>query len=401
MPVDNYRVKAKGGFMGVTIRQKQKGKGKPWWIFVSHLGKRTSRQIGDKKAAETVASKLRAKLQLGDFSIFEEQKPDPTFGEYAKSWIEITVPATCKESTLSDYNDILDNHILPVFKNELVTEIKRKKIKDFLLEKINKGYANSTVTHMKNVISGVLNDAVDDEVIDANPVYRIKYTNNKEDKSKDVNPLTAKELDHLLKTAQKHYADNYVLFLLLSRTGLRIGEALALEWGDINYKNRYIEVKRSIVRGRISSPKNGKQRRVDMSLQLTEALKERMDGIKLRLVVPDEEKPNLVFPNTQGGYIDKNNWRRRVFKKALEKAKSRKVRIHDLRHTYATLRIAKGDNIADVSNQLGHHSVKLTLDVYHHWMPGDKKSEVDALDNLHSDAPHTHPTIKKGLAVNS
>jgi integrase len=58
------------------------------------------------------------------------------------------------------------------------------------------------------------------------------------------------------------------------------------------------------------------------------------------------------------------------------------------------LRISKGDNIADVSKQLGHHSVKLTMDVYYHWIPGKKKSEVDALDNLtptHPNAPHLRP----------
>ena len=71
-----------------------------------------------------------------------------------------------------------------------------------------------------------------------------------------------------------------------------------------------------------------------------------------------------------------------MFKKALEKAELNTIRIHDLRHTYSTLRINKGDNIADVSNQLGHHNVKLTLDVYHHWIPRDKKAEVDALDDL-------------------
>jgi integrase len=65
-----------------------------------------------------------------------------------------------------------------------------------------------------------------------------------------------------------------------------------------------------------------------------------------------------------------------------------------VRHTYATLRISKGDNIADVSKQLGHHSVKLTLDTYYHWIPGKKKSEVDELDDptfLHPSAPYTHP----------
>jgi integrase len=54
-----------------------------------------------------------------------------------------------------------------------------------------------------------------------------------------------------------------------------------------------------------------------------------------------------------------------VFNKAVEKAEIRQIRIHDLRHTYATLRITKGDNIADVSKQLGHHSVKFTLDEYY------------------------------------
>ncbi|MFH1102782.1 MAG: hypothetical protein V1714_03310, partial [Pseudomonadota bacterium] len=59
-------------------------------------------------------------------------------------------------------------------------------------------------------------------------------------------------------------------------------------------------------------------------------------------------------------------------------------------------------NVGDVSNQLGHHSVKLTLDTYYHWMPGKKKSEVDELDSLHPDAPSLHPepvTNKKGVSL--
>lgn len=81
-------------------------------MFIAHKEKRTSRQIGDKGAAETVASNIRAKLQLGEFG-FDEQKPVPTFKEYADSWITITVPATCKDSTLSDHKAILRFHVLP------------------------------------------------------------------------------------------------------------------------------------------------------------------------------------------------------------------------------------------------------------------------------------------------
>ena len=164
-----------------------------------------------------------------------------------------------------------------------------------------------------------------------------------------------------------------------------------------------IEVKRSIVRGRISTPKSGKSRKVDISVQLKAALRDHMRRFSIGLA--EEEKQPWVFPNTEGNPIDKNNWRHRVFNKAFEKAEIRRRRIHDLRHTYATLRISKGDNIGDVSNQLGHHSVKLTLDIYYHWIPGKKKAEVDALDDptlTNPSAPHLHPETvenKKGLTV--
>jgi len=378
--------------MGVKVRQKVQGKGQQWWVFISHNKKRKSRKVGDKKAAETVASEIRAKLQLGEFG-FEDPKPIPTFKECADSWIKTTVPATCKESTVRDYNDILRIHALPVFGDLNLVDITRGKVKDFLLDKVNHGYAKSTVSHMKDVVSGVLNKALDDEIIPANPVVRLGKFIKRKDTKADINPLEGHELKHLLDSAKEHFQEHYTLFLLLARTGMRIGEALALEWDDINFIERFIDVKRATVRGKISTPKSGKSRRVDMSPQLTEALRNHMKGFTLGLA-NDSDDPKYVFINGNGQPVDKDNWRRRIFNKALEKAELRKIRIHDLRHTYSTLRISKGDNIADVSNQLGHHSVKLTMDVYYHWIPGKKKSEVDELDDptlLHPSAPHTHP----------
>jgi len=71
-------------------------------VLIVHNGKRTSRKAGDKAAAEAVASKIRAKLQRGEFN-FEEEKPTPTIKELADSWINITGPATCKESTVENH----------------------------------------------------------------------------------------------------------------------------------------------------------------------------------------------------------------------------------------------------------------------------------------------------------
>ncbi|MGQ9688912.1 MAG: hypothetical protein ACUVXF_09030 [Desulfobaccales bacterium] len=68
--------------MGVTVRQKVKGKGKPWWVFIAHNGKRKSIKVGDKAAAESLASKIREKLKAGDLGITLPRKV-PTFGDYA------------------------------------------------------------------------------------------------------------------------------------------------------------------------------------------------------------------------------------------------------------------------------------------------------------------------------
>ena len=83
--------------MGVVVRQKIKGRGQPWWVFVAHQGKRTSKRVDDKKAADEVASTIRAKLRLGEFS-FGEEKPVKTFKEYADSWIKVDMSLQLTEA---------------------------------------------------------------------------------------------------------------------------------------------------------------------------------------------------------------------------------------------------------------------------------------------------------------
>ena len=209
-----------------------------------------------------------------------------------------------------------------------------------------------------------------------------RKVNNGEEGEGDPDPLSRKELKRLLDTVKVYYPKHYPLFLFLARTGCRIGEALGLKWGDIDFNGRFIKLSRSYSRGRLSTLKSKRERRVDMSKQLAATLQAHRVKCKAKgLALGLSAEPEHVFTDTIGGPIDANNWRRRVFDKALEKAKLRKIRIHDIRHSYATIRIAKGDNIADVSHQLGHHSVKFTIDFYYHWMPGKKKGEVDALDD--------------------
>ena len=149
-----------------------------------------------------------------------------------------------------------------------------------------------------------------------------------------------------------------------------------------DFNRNFIEVRRNCVRGTITTPKSGRTRRVDMTPQLAKTLKVYLTGRKKEALKKGwGEPPEWLFYNSDGCMIDVANLRKRIFYKCLEKAGIKRIRIHDLRSTYATLRIQAGHNIADVSKQLGHHSIKVTVDTYYRWMPGTNSEEVNELDS--------------------
>ena len=377
--------------MGVKVREKPKNSG-VWWIFINHNGRRKAKKIGNKRAAVEVAKKIEAKLTLGELGFIQKKvESQPLFREFAEYWKSYTLPATCKLSTQVDYKSILDNHIMKVFGKIPVVDITRKSIRTFLIEKGQTGYAPSTVSHMKSCLAGVLEIAVDDEIIKHNPAHRIgKYQNNSNrlDEVKDeIQFLTKAELSKLMSVFREHFPAHYPMALLLVRTGMRIGEAVALKWEDVDFDQRLITVRRTLSRGQLGTPKNGKKRDVDMSLKLTGVLKELHHKKKLEALKNGSGKIiEWINPNANGNFLDINNWRKRVFYAALKKAKLPQVRVHGMRHTYASLLIQAGESLAYVRDQLGHYSIKVIVDTYGHLVPGGNKDAVDRLDDLDSPA---------------
>jgi integrase len=142
------------------------------------------------------------------------------------------------------------------------------------------------------------------------------------------------------------------------------------------------------VAGRTTTPKNGKTRRVDMSAQLT-------DTLKALAIARKEETlrqawgavPAWVFCNAEGRPVDGDNLRHRVFYKVLAQAGLRRIRFHDLRHTFASLLIQNGESLAYVKDQLGHSSIQVTVDTYGHLIPGANRAAVDRLDDATSCNP--------------
>jgi integrase len=329
-----------------------------------------------------VRKKIEARLTLGDVGLLDDVAKPPTFSEYAETWINITIPATCKHATESDYRTILNKHVLPVFADTPVPDITRFEVKKFLAEKSRAGLAPSTVGHMKSAIAGVLSLAVDDNVLQGNPAHRLGKVIRPKQVHEEIDPLTRDELGLLLSVCKEHFPAHYPMALTLARTGIRLGEVITLQWGDIDFHGRFINVRRNLSRGKIQTPKNGKSRKIDMSQQLTATLKELRHARKLEAIKKGwGGVPEFVFVNESGYLLDKNNWRKRVFYRVLEKAGLRQIRVHDLRHTFASLLIQAGESLAYVRDQLGHHSIKVTVDIYGHLAPGGNKAAVDRLDD--------------------
>jgi integrase len=369
--------------MGVKVREKPPASG-IWWIFIDHQNRRKAKKIGkDRKLAEQVAKKVEARLTLGDMGLLEdeEEKDVPTFKSYADTWIDVTVPATCKPSTAKDYRHFLNNHVLPVLGKMPVTEINKLTIKTLLMDKGKSGLSPSAVNYIKSAVSGVLNLAVDDGVITSNPALRLGKAVKTKTTQEAIDPLTREELSLLLDTIRQQFPKRYPFALTLARTGMRLGEALALQWDDIDFHRGFIKIQRNFHKGKIVTPKNGKSRRVDMSKQLTEVLLDLKRTMKIEAVKNGwGAMPKWVFINGKCGMLDGDNWRK-FFYKALEKAGVRRIRIHDIRHTYASLLIQAGESLAYVRNQLGHCSIKVTVDIYGHLVPGANRAAVDRLDD--------------------
>jgi integrase len=156
-----------------------------------------------------------------------------------------------------------------------------------------------------------------------------------------------------------------LFFELLAATGLRVSEAIALRWRDLHFDGDRpaVRVRRARVRGVYGSPKSRHGvRDVPLDFELVRALRER------RTASEWHEDDDLVFPSMAGTPMAPENLHRRTLKPAAQEAGVGWAAFHSLRHSCASMLIADGRNIVQVSRWLGHHSPSFTLDVYAHLM---------------------------------
>jgi len=374
--------------VGVKVRKKNV----KWYVVIDYHGRRKSKCVGTREAAERVKREIEARLALDDTGIFEPKSRGETFKEYAERWLNSHAKVQCKPSTHASYDQILSIHLFPRFGLVALRNMTREAVKSYLSDMAASGkYAHGTLKNILATLRAVLSHAVEDGDLMSNPAARLGKFFLPGARRRKAEFLTRAEAASFLETIKAHRPQRYALFLTALRTGMRLGELLALQWDDIQFgesdedPNRFILVRRNYVRGSFTSPKSGKERRVDLTKELRRVLLELRDARMLAAFkAGQDDVSGLVFPSETSGPLDGVNLYHRDFLPCLRAARLRRVTFHALRHTYASLLIQGSASLAYVKEQMGHSSIQVTVDIYGHLIPGANIAWADALDSTTS-----------------
>jgi integrase len=245
-------------------------------------------------------------------------------------------------------------------------------------------------------------EAIKDQIISFNPVAGLSRFYRKRKKDRIVNRTDVFEMIEDLHKVEdqiaKHFPDYYEFTLCMSREGMRIGEVVALEVDDIDFRRRTFNIDKNVPSGtgeleNSAKTDSGEREEEFWSQECLEAINSMLKRRKADYFRKGERLPKLLFVNPSGRRIDYNRylW---IFKKAQERAGMNKILSpHALRHTWASQNIAAGEDLASVSKHLGHANVGVTLSIYTHFLPKAKRFTEGILDRKKANESQMEPNI--------
>lgn len=309
-----------------------------------------------KKEAEKFVVEVERRKESGDlgyYSGLNMQLMDLVGQEWWPRHAELEL----EPKTLALYSWLWNKHILPYLGSYEMREIRAGTIRDWKITLQKSGLGDPTIRKAMSLLQGIFRWAAEDELIPPlNPVQVVKKPSAK--RQIKIKPLSADSIE-AIRVNMDSLTDR-TLISVLGYGGLRPEEALALTWEHV--RENTILVDQKLVDGEIvSGTKTEKTRTVDMIPVLAEDLAE------LREEANPKNERELVFPRKDGkpwSDSDRHNWRKRVFRVAMKKAKL-EGRIYDLRHSWASLLIQAGHKSAYVAEQLGH-SIAVSMNTYQH-----------------------------------
>jgi len=373
--------------MGVKIQKPGEpghpGGNRRTYVRVNYQGHRRTRVFNSSKAAQEYAGQVEAMLKLGKVDeVFTDPAPlapTPTFAEAAERWWAVD-GATMKGGTQDTYQNILSKHLLPTFGPRVLSDISVGDVEAWWVSIRATGLSQKRLRTIRGVLAGIFKRAVAGGLIGRNPADAISGRMGKEDREvRQVEWLTEPELVKVLSVAKERELRYYPILLTIASTGLRLGEAVGLQVGDVNLEQCKLHIRRAVRKRREGSPKSGKPKTVDVPPSTIAVLRQWIDVVRAEAAVRGQEAMWL-FPSATGTPVDEPLVRK-ALKRILPFAGiQRRITPHALRHTYASLAIQRGVPLLVVSRQLGHASIAITADVYGHLVPEATRAAADAFE---------------------
>lgn len=301
---------------------------------------------------------------------------DPRLGRIRLAdWLGEWQPTRTNVSALTRLRDeaSVRNHVVPSLGDVPIGQLQPVHVSQWVASLSDKGLAPATTRKAYQLLAAALASAVDNGLISISPCRKVKLPKLE---TPEMRILEPEEIEDLAERIESKYR---VMVLAAAYTGLRFGELCALRTERIDFLRRTVRVEENLaeVKGEFvfKGPKSKASRRtVNAPGFLIDELAQHL------ATYPDDS--GLIFTAQMGGPIRRTNFRRRIWKPAVEASVGEPCTFHDLRHSHAAILIAQGEHPKVIQERLGHASIKTTLDTYGHLFDGLDEAAADRLDEV-------------------
>lgn len=360
-------------------KRRGKGEGTVWqneetgkWFAQLTLpnGKKKTKTATNQKEAHKWLLEQRRAVEENSYT----DTKDMTLEAYLKRYMEDVVCHKLAPKTISSYEYVINNHILPDLGKTKLTQLRADHLQRLYSAKLNAGLSKRTVLYIHQVLHKALGQAVKWSLVSRNVTELADHPTNKR---KAPETLSVDQVKHLLESLQEDRL--YPLYLLAVSTGMREGELLGLHWEDVNLESGVLIVCHIAqeIRGQgmiIKEPKTDSSRRpIDLPEKAWTTLRE--------VYATSDTKNGLVFHTKNHTPISQRNLIRH-FHAALKKADLPWVKFHSLRHFTATSLLQRGVHPKLVQALLGHSQISITMDTYSHVIPGINKETSQRMNDI-------------------
>ncbi len=341
---------------------------KPYLARFQPKGGRTvSRSFGTKREAQTWLKVQTVDNVRGEW--LDPRRGDITLCRWTEQWL---AGRRVRESTQARDESVLRSLVLPHLGDRPLNRLSPVEIREWIAALDSAGKAPNTVRKAYQLLGSVIGQAVDDGRLVKSPLPR--QPGLPEVVRRDMKLLTLPEVHRLAGNINPRYS---AMVLAAGYTGMRWGELAGLRVANIDLLRGSVTVASTLteVQGevRLGPPKTKHSSR---TIAIARSLAAELGSHIGKYPDPD----NWIFSAPNGGPLRRTNFRRRVWRPAVEEAGLGSLRFHDLRHSHASTLIAQGEHPKVISERLGHSSIRMTLDVYGHLMPGMDQEVADRLD---------------------